>query len=60
MNVRFGPTSALLVRHIGRLRHCQLCHTGGKVSAMLAAGSIIGTGLDCREGEATAKPSTRT
>jgi hypothetical protein len=30
------------------------------VNAMLAAGRIIDTGLDCREGEATAKPSTRT
>jgi hypothetical protein len=60
MNVRFGAPSALLVRHIGRLRHCWLRRTGGLVNAMLAARSIIGTGLDCREGEVTAKPSTRT
>jgi len=35
MNVRFGATSALLVRHIGRLRHCWLRRTGGLVNAML-------------------------
>jgi hypothetical protein len=37
MNVRFGASSALLIRHIGRLRHCQLRRTGGLVSAILAA-----------------------
>src|SRR5262249_48188162 len=46
MNVGFGATSALLARHIGRLRHCQLRRTGGLVSAMSAAGAMIGTGLD--------------
>jgi hypothetical protein len=33
MNVRFGATSALFIRHIGRLGHCQLRRTGGLVSA---------------------------
>jgi hypothetical protein len=50
VNVPFGASFALLIRHVGRLRRCQLYCTGGLVSAMLAAERIIGTGLNCREG----------
>jgi hypothetical protein len=56
MNVRFGATSALLVRHIGRLRHCWLRRTGGPC---WAPGRMIGAGLDYVE-KAIAKPSART